>query len=204
MNRQLLIYGGSFDPIHNGHLLPLKDVLVKHYFDKVIFVPCHQQPLKEQANVSAEQRLSILKVAIDNSGIGNATVSDIEIARGGKSYTIDTLSYFKEQFTDYALSFVVGMDSLYSLQKWHRWREILDLSNLLVMNRGGQSFDKTKVDEQVLEYLNTKIKLVDTQSLSISSTEIRQQLKLNRFDAIHDLMPEKVVEHLLANNLYIN
>ncbi len=132
--KKVCILGGSFNPIHIGHLILANTVLEELSLDEIIFVPCYIQPLKSNIDfASADHRLEMIKIAIQNNL--KFTFSDIEIKRKGKSYTVDTLRYFKRKY--YNLYFVIGADNI---KEFHRWKEpdtILKIANLIVTNRGG-------------------------------------------------------------------
>ncbi|RMD45559.1 MAG: nicotinate-nicotinamide nucleotide adenylyltransferase, partial [Aquificota bacterium] len=91
----IALYGGSFDPIHIGHLRIAEDIREYYGFEKIVFIPAYISPLKKSTNASAEDRLNMIKIAIEDNK--HFDVSDIEIKRGGKSYTIDTIKIFKEK-----------------------------------------------------------------------------------------------------------
>jgi nicotinate-nucleotide adenylyltransferase len=190
---KIAILGGSFNPIHIGHLILANTVCEEFNLDKIIFVPCYIQPLKSNKDfASAEDRLAMIKLAIQNNP--KFELSDIEIKRKGKSYTVDTLKYFKQKYDD--LYFVIGADNI---KDFHRWKEpdtILKLAKLIVTNRGG-------IEQKIPKRLRgKKIFVCKIPDIEISSTLIRNNTRSNK--SIKYLVPEKVEKYIIKNKLYTN
>jgi nicotinate-nucleotide adenylyltransferase len=190
---KIAILGGSFNPIHIGHLILANTVCEEFNLDKIIFVPCYIQPLKSNKDfASAEDRLVMIKLAIQNNP--KFELSDIEIKRKGKSYTVDTLKYFKQKYDD--LYFVIGADNI---KDFHRWKEpytILKLAKLIVTNRGG-------IEQKIPKRLRgKKIFVCKIPDIEISSTLIRNNIRSNK--SIKYLVPEKVEKYIIKNKLYTN
>jgi nicotinate-nucleotide adenylyltransferase len=190
---KIAILGGSFNPIHIGHLILANTVCEEFNLDKIIFVPCYIQPLKSNEDfASAEDRLAMIKLAIQNNP--KFELSDIEIKRKGKSYTVDTLKYFKQKYDD--LYFVIGADNI---KDFHRWKEpdtILKLAKLIVTNRGG-------IEKKIPQRLRgKKIFVCKIPDIEISSTLIRNNIRSNK--SIKYLVPEKVEKYIIKNKLYTN
>jgi nicotinate-nucleotide adenylyltransferase len=190
---KIAILGGSFNPIHIGHLILANTVCEEFNLDKIIFVPCYIQPLKSNKDfASAEDRLAMIKLAIQNNP--KFELSDIEIKRKGKSYTVDTLKYFKQKYDD--LYFVIGADNI---KDFHRWKEpdtILKLAKLIVTNRGG-------IEKKIPQRLRgKKIFVCKIPDIEISSTLIRNNIRSNK--SIKYLVPEKVEKYIIKNKLYTN
>lgn len=190
---KIAILGGSFNPIHIGHLILANTVCEEFNLDKIIFVPCYIQPLKSNKDfASAEDRLAMIKLAIQNNP--KFELSDIEIKRKGKSYTVDTLKYFKQKYDD--LYFVIGADNI---KDFHRWKEpdtILKLAKLIVTNRGG-------IEQKIPQRLRgKKIFVCKIPDIEISSTLIRNNIRSNK--SIKYLVPEKVEKYIIKNKLYTN
>ena len=190
---KIAILGGSFNPIHVGHLILANTVCEEFNLDKIIFVPCYIQPLKSNKDfASADDRLAMIKLAIQNNP--KFELSDIEIKRKGKSYTVDTLKYFKQKYDD--LYFVIGADNI---KDFHRWKEpdtILKLAKLIVTNRGGI---KQKIPQRLRGKIIFVCKIPD---IEISSTLIRNNIRSNK--SIKYLVPEKVEKYIIKNKLYTN
>lgn len=185
------ILGGSFNPIHLGHLIVANWVLEEFSLDKIIFIPCFIQPLKSNKDFAEPiHRLEMIRLAIyDHSKF---EVSDFEIHKRKKSYTIDTLRYFKRFYNN--LYFIIGADNL---KEFHRWKdpdEILKISKLIVVNRGGYNVRIPKKLRRV-EIYQCKIPAIE-----ISSTNIRTRIKQNL--SIKYLVPDSVEKYIDQNNLY--
>jgi nicotinate-nucleotide adenylyltransferase len=129
------IFGGTFDPIHYGHLRTVFEMLEVLNFDEVTLVPSGDPPHRGKTFADAEQRLEMVRVAVQ--GQPGFSVDDCELRRDGPSYTIDTLSTIREERPDVAVGLIVGMDAFLGLTSWHRWSEILDLAHLVVAHRPG-------------------------------------------------------------------
>lgn len=191
--RKVCIIGGSFNPIHTGHLILANTVLEEFNLDEMIFVPCYIQPLKGDKDFAeANHRLEMIKLAISNNP--KFSVSDIEIKRKGKSYTVDTLKFFKKKYDD--LYFVIGADNIRDFYKWKEPDTIVNLAKLIVTNRGGY-------DVRIPKKIRGKEILPCTiPQIEISSTMIRKKIRNNQ--SIKYLVPELVEYYIQTNNLYKN
>ncbi|MGB9665624.1 MAG: nicotinate-nucleotide adenylyltransferase [Ignavibacteria bacterium] len=191
--KKIGILGGSFNPIHLGHLILANTVCEEFQLDKIIFVPCYIQPLKSNKDFAPpEARLEMIKLAIQNNP--KFEVSDIEIKRKGMSYTVDTLKYFKKKFDD--LYFVIGADNIKDFHHWKEPDQILELTKLIVTNRGG-------IDKKIPEKLRgKKIFVCRIPDIEISSTMIRNNIRSNK--SIKYLVPQKVETYIIKNKLYKN
>jgi nicotinate-nucleotide adenylyltransferase len=215
MANRTLYLGGTFNPVHIGHTrLALECHL--HTGAEVVFVPCADPPHKAAPEIAAHHRLAMLQLAIDEL---NATVEGqrvfrwdlCELERPGLSYTFDTLRHLREQQPYAVLVWVIGMDSLVSLNSWHRWRELTDLANLLVINRPG--WQKPESGE-IAEWLRERecaaeqfgarggVAFLETSPVSISSTALRHQLALGVPGKY--LVPEPVYQYIRSHQLYLS
>lgn len=185
------IFGGTFDPVHFGHLITARAVLEIRDLDKIVFIPANISPHKTDSTSSAaEYRLKMLQLAID--GISYFTISDIELNREGVSYTIDTLKTLKEKYKEIEL--IIGEDNLQSFHTWKNPEEILKLSKLTVLKR---KFDRSSaVNHDYIE----KAEFVETPVIEISGSKIRERTKNDL--SIDFLLPENVKKYILKNNLY--
>lgn len=129
------IFGGTFDPIHFGHLRTAFELLQSLRLGEVRFMPAGNPPHREATVASAEERLAMVKAATE--GQRGFVVDDREIRREGLSYSVDTMRTLRADFTDRSLCLVVGMDAFLGLPKWHQWRELLELAHLVVAHRPG-------------------------------------------------------------------
>ena len=185
------ILGGSFDPIHLGHLITSYDVLEKRDLEKIIFVPCHISPHKtDQKPTEDIHRLNMVKLAIEQYPYFES--SDYEIRKGDVSYTYNTLVELKKSYNQIEL--IIGLDNLIVFDKWYRPDDILQLATVVVMKR---EIDNIPVKHN--KYFDSVI-LLETTLIDISSTEIRERVKNN--EPIDYLVPSKVKEYISQHGLY--
>jgi len=182
------ILGGTFNPIHLGHLILAEEVRQKIGLTKVIFVPANLPPHKNDEIIPAHHRLKMVKLAI--SGNPHFSVSDIEIKRGGRSYTIDTIKEFKKIYSSEELHFIIGSDLFKYLNEWKDLREITTLVKFIVATRPGFSL------ENLPDYMTT----IDIRAVDISAYEIRQCIRQNR--SFRYLVPEAVRNYIIRKGLY--
>lgn len=184
------ILGGTFNPIHIGHLILAEEALWKLKLDKIIFVPSYLPPHKEEDILDAGHRFNMVSLAIE--GNPKFEVSRIEIDAKQKSYSIDTIKKIREKFgLDTEVSFITGSDSLKELFSWKKIDEIFALSKFIVAKRPGFPIEAVPKDIQV----------VVITEVEVSSTEIRKRLKESK--SIRYLAPDKVREYIEKNKLYI-
>jgi nicotinate-nucleotide adenylyltransferase len=191
MKEKIGIYGGTFDPIHIGHLITTRFVLEQRNLDKIIFIPCNISPLKTHLNSSSSKdRLNMLKLAIDR--MPQFGFSDYEIKKGDVSYTIETIREMKKIYDDIEL--IIGYDNLVVFDKWKEPDEIFKLAKVVVMKRHYESGAKPEH-----KYFDMST-ILETPRIEISSSEIRQRVKNNL--PIDLYVPEKVKEYIFENGLY--
>ncbi len=179
--KRLGILGGTFDPVHVGHLTLAKLALVQARLDCLILMPCHLPPHRQAAHASAEDRLAMVELAVaDQPGL---QVSDFELDKSSTSYTVETLAHFRTEMPEADLFFCLGEDSLKQLKSWHQWQAILDQANLIVLERnsGDVSLDQD-IHERIVDTVGQvnrhagQILKLDAPSLDVSATELRQHL----------------------------
>jgi nicotinate-nucleotide adenylyltransferase len=184
------IFGGTFDPIHYGHLIIAQSVLEKRNLDKIFFVPCYISPHKQTIkNSSSEHRINMLKLALEENE--RFEYSTFEIERGGISYSIDTIREFKNKYSE--IDLIIGYDNLIVFDTWKEPDEILKLVNLVVLKR--VILNETKINK----YFEHAY-FVDTPIIEISATEIRRRCNIDL--SINYFLPEKVKVYILTNGLY--
>ncbi len=189
--RKIGIFGGTFDPIHIGHLITSQIVCEQRELDKVIFIPAFISPHKIHKFASSPiHRLNMTRLAIE--GIKHFDVSDVEINRSDISYTINTVTEFKKNYDNIEL--IIGYDNLVVFDDWHKPDELLEMVELVVMKR---SFDKEL--KNIHKYFG-EANFVDTPNIEISSTDIRE--RVNKALAIDFMVPEKVNGYIRDHNLY--
>jgi nicotinate-nucleotide adenylyltransferase len=185
------IFGGTFDPIHTGHLITAQSVREIRGLDKIIFIPAFISPHKASLETSStEHRLNMIKIAIKD--VPFFECSDIEIKKGGISYTIDTLRELRKVYDE--IEFIVGYDNIFSFHKWKDPDEILKLARLIVLKR--KSSHPPPFEDK---YYHQAI-FVQTRGIEISATDIRERVKHNQ--PIHFLVPQKVKEYICKQKLY--
>jgi len=192
-----VLFGGSFDPVHVGHIVIARDVREHLQAEKVIFIPAAQAPLKEGHGAPALDRLRMLQLAVEKEE--GFAVEDLEIRRGGVSYTVDTLRDLLPELGSKPY-FLLGADSVLRLHLWREPERILDLVRVVVVDRGGKM-------EEVKRYLQERFpeKGKDTlflpvRRIDISATEIRRRVREGK--SIYCMVPEKVEEYIRERGLY--
>lgn len=184
------VYGGTFDPIHNGHLITAQAVREIRNLDKIIFIPAFVSPHKLNViSSSNEHRLNMINLAIE--GVDYLECSDMEIKRKDISYTIDTLTELKKSYKEIEL--IIGYDNLFKFDTWKNPQEIVKLVKLVVLKR------KSNITGITNQYFD-KAEFVDTPIIEISGTSIRERVKNNM--PIDFLVPDKVKQYIYKNNLY--
>ena len=208
------IFGGSFNPPHMGHLNCLQTVQKRLGLDKVILVPTSQNPLKPQIEgPSAEHRLELTRLAFQSWG-PQFEVSDLEIKKSGKSYSVDTLKALRKAHPDDELFFILGADSFSSFSEWKNPAELLKLANWVVTSRPGFDFPDTPEDlppviqEEVADFdfnfaeLKTgrSIQFIRLQDVDISATQLRKWLRVGK--NVEKYIPLSVESYIKAHRLY--
>ncbi len=187
------IFGGTFDPIHVGHLAAAVNAKAGAHLDKVLMVvaniPWQKEGLRKVQ--PASERLALVEAAV--SGVEGLEASDIEIQRGGKSYTIDTVLEIKKLFPDDDLFLIIGADVAYELDTWDRVDDLADLVTLVIVNRPG-SVRPDNLGER-WNYLE-----VEVPSLDISSTDLRARAIEGR--PLDYLIPSAAIRYIREHNLY--
>ena len=193
MNKKIGIIGGSFNPPHYAHLFMGIEVLYRFNLEKVLFIPANIPPHKEENLISAYHRLKMVELAIESEK--KFQVSDMEIRRGGISYTIDTLRDLKREYDEgWEIYFIAGSDSALDLPNWREPEAILELCTFTVFERPNYPFIKVKSD------FRRKMLLVDSLLLDISSQEIRRRIREGR--PVKYLLPLSVEKYISENSLY--
>ena len=194
------LYGGSFDPPHLGHLAVARQVLERFAVDRLVFLPASHSPLKDGTpNATDGQRLEMLRLAA--AGEPRFTVSDLELARGGVSYTVDTLREWRRLHPGDDILFIAGMDSLLTLHAWREPLEIVRLCTFVTFNRPGiplPSPDTLKLPPDIAEKLVAQI--VEGPLFDISSSDVRA--RASRGEPLSDLLPGPVAAYISAEGLY--
>ncbi|MFO7152267.1 MAG: nicotinate-nucleotide adenylyltransferase [Bacillota bacterium] len=193
--------GGTFDPIHFGHLITAEEARINFNLDRVIFVPTGNPPHKKDYEVTDPEHRYVMTALATNSN-PFFQVSRIEIERRGYSYTVDTLNQFLEIYgKDVSLFFISGADAVLDILTWKNVKGVLDVCTFIAATRPGYPVKKLEDKLKELKDLYGKdVQLLEVTAVAISSTEIRKRVKEGR--SIKYLVPESVEEYILKNGLY--
>ncbi|QGU88424.1 nicotinate-nucleotide adenylyltransferase [Erwinia sorbitola] len=208
------LFGGTFDPIHYGHLRPAEALAKITGLEKITLLPNNVPPHRPQPEASPTQRIEMVKLAISGNPLFDLDLREMQ--RDTPSYTIDTLAALRlERGDKQPLAFIIGQDSLLTLHKWHRWQDLLSLCHLLVCQRPGYRSEMETPELQ--SWLNLhltsqpqalrqspagKVFLAQTPLIDISATEIRTRRHQGQSDA--NLLPPAVSEYIDREGLYQN
>ena len=195
------IMGGTFDPIHLGHLATAESARELFALDEILFIPAARPPHKLARRVTDENhRLTMTELATRSNKFFR--VSDMEIRRTGLSYTLDTINELHKIFGGSTeLFFIIGADSLADLSKWHAARELVAKCHFIATTRQGVDVDFSAVEKFFGAAANEHIHRCTTPGLEISSTDIRERVKAQR--SIKYLVPEVVEEYITREGLYL-
>ncbi|MCG7247401.1 nicotinate-nucleotide adenylyltransferase [Corynebacterium simulans] len=189
------IMGGTFDPIHNGHLVAASEAAYRFQLDQVVFVPTGQPWQKAGRDVTAAEHRYLMTMVATASN-PRFTVSRVDIDREGPTYTIDTLRDLRELFPDAELYFITGADSLASIMSWHDWEVMLEMANFVGVTRPGYELSK----DMLPLGSQTGIELIEIPAMAISSTDCRK--RAGEGEPVWYLVPDGVVQYIAKNNLY--
>jgi nicotinate-nucleotide adenylyltransferase len=204
------VFGGTFDPIHYGHLRTGFELLKALRLGEVRFMPCGIPPHRGEPVASGEMRLRMVRAAVE--GQPGFTVDDRELHRQGPSYSVDTLSDLRAEYPDRSLLLIVGMDAFIGLPKWHQWREILQLAHVVVAHRPGWRTPATGPLGELLVDRGTgtvsdlhdqpggQIYIHAVTQLEIASTTLRSLIGKGRDPRF--LMPDAVRDIIFATGCY--
>lgn len=199
--RRIGIFGGTFDPVHNGHLSLAEDAAEQKSLEQVIFVPAKLQPFKLNKQVTApEHRLAMVKAAID--GNPKFRISEYELRSPEVSYTCNTLNWFKKNFPmETELYFITGTDAFLKIYKWKNAETILQSYSFIVGSRPGYREEElVACIERLRKVYNTDITKIDNRRLDISATEIRQYRQQGR--EFGSFLPMAVERYIKQHDLY--
>jgi len=204
------IFGGTFDPVHFGHLRPALEVQQALGLNEVRFIPAGQPPHRETPYASTPQRLSMLRAAIEDQP--GFVVDERELRREGPSYMVDTLASLREEVGQTPLCLILGYDAFLGLPGWHQWNSLIELAHLVITHRPGWSHDElddalqslVKQCETGVERLSEQaaggLLFVPVTQLDISATIIREQIRAGQ--DIRYLLPDTVYRIIREQKLY--
>ncbi|MBU1259728.1 MAG: nicotinate-nucleotide adenylyltransferase [Planctomycetes bacterium] len=203
MAEKIVIFGGTFDPVHIGHIEVAQAAAENIGAKKVVLVPARRSPHKQQRPVASDKdRIAMLKLAVMDKNLFQ--ISPIELNRAEPSYTIDTIRHFKQQFGEGCeLFWLIGADMLESLPKWHKIDELMSECNICVMNRGGfekPDFNRLTSSLNIENIKKLRKNTIETPKINISSTEIRQRLMTG--GDVSGLTCPAVLNYIQKHNLY--
>ena len=213
--------GGTFDPVHNGHIYLARELVSMLKLDKLYLMPCFKAVHKDTVSASANQRLDMLRLAI--SSYADLAIDEREINQTGPSYTFESLSAIRSEEGDGSVCFVMGMDSLLSFSSWYQVKKIHELANLIVIERPARSFNVSEPElikgslagldslktlgftllenyQSLRKYASGKAVVLKPALYDISSTEVRSLIK--KREKITHLVSTDVAEYIQAHKLY--
>lgn len=192
------VIGGTFDPIHYGHLFAAEEARSQLGLERVIFVPSGTPPHKRYDDMAtAEERYEMTLLAISDSFAPQFDITRIEIERSGKSYTLDTLRELKRFFSRAEIHFIVGLDAILDIMSWHEPYKIAEAAQLTVVSRPG--YPRDKIEELPAE-IRKSTTLIDSLQLDISGTDLRKRIRSGR--SVKYLLPDPVWTYIQRNRLY--
>lgn len=193
---KLCLFGGTFDPPHNAHFIIAEAIRESLDLNKIVFIPAFNPPHKfdNKPVTAVEHRIAMLKLCIDD--VPQFEFSDVELKRGGISYTIDTILEIKQNLNIKSedLHFLIGSDSLAEFKTWRHWEEILEQSKVIVARR--PRFEKKDIDPELID----KVSFLNLPRMEISSTEIRDRFYSDRMTRFY--VPTVISEYIKKHKLY--
>lgn len=210
--KALGILGGTFDPIHYGHLRPAQETLRALDLAEIRVIPAANPPHRRPPVATPEQRLRMVELAV--AGVPGFTADDREFRRGGLSYTVLTLESLRREFGERPLCLLLGLDAFEGIETWHQWQRLLELAHFIVMTRPGWEFpagarlppwarDREVRDTSMLNQASSgKIYYQAVTPQDISATRIREALA--RGEPVDAWLPSAVLEYIRANRVYVN
>ena len=212
--RCILLLGGSFDPVHNGHVGLARYFLALLHPDILRLIPAGKPWQKPELSTAAADRVAMLKLAFANFTLP-VQIDEQEIARNGASYTVDTLRALRAELgPEVSLVLVMGADQLQNLHTWRNWQQLFDFANLCVATRPGFTVEHSGLDAEVIKEITRRaasaaqiratpcglIYVASNLALDISATDIRQALQQGR--STTQLLPEAVLDYIQQHHLY--
>lgn len=202
------IFGGAFNPVHNGHLFLLEQLAQFNQIDKLLIIPTANPPHKTGNNLAAAaDRMNMLSLAVENAvsfknGITDIIeISDIEFKLGGKSYTYNTLCELKKKYADDELFLFMGSDQFLAFKEWYRYSDILKLANVVAIAREvGEQEKLSRFLEENKDEFKHNASVFFTRPMIVSSTDIRSKVKNKQ--SISGLVPKEVENYIIEKELY--
>ena len=205
MAERIVLFGGTFDPVHNGHLIVARAAAEHCGFERIVLVPAASPPHKAPAQAPAEDRLAMLRLAIEGEELFE--ISDVELSRKGPSYTIDTIEAIRGQRGPGAtLSLLIGADMLADLPRWHRASEVIERAELVIVCRPPIGREMDRVFQTIEADFGPELarrlagNVVPAPQVDISSTDIRARTRAGR--SVKYLVPDKVKTYMEEARMY--
>lgn len=201
MAKKIGIMGGTFNPIHNGHLTLAEHAYREYHLDEVMFIPSGKPSYKSGIWIASDKdRLEMVRLAIEDKPY--FSLCTMEIERTGNTYTIDTMEQLQREHREDMYYFLIGADSLFDLKKWHRAEELLRVTRFIVATRNHANMqDLHNVAEQLTEQYGTEISFLNMPNIEISSTDIRAKLREGK--SVSTIIPKSVEEYIRTYELYL-
>ncbi|MCK5639520.1 MAG: nicotinate-nucleotide adenylyltransferase [Gammaproteobacteria bacterium] len=214
MTRPVGIFGGTFDPVHFGHLRPALELQESLELEEVRMLPCSIPPHREAPLASSEQRLAMLQLAIDEQP--GLVIDERELHRPGPSYMVDTLASIREELGDTSLCLLLGMDAFIGLEHWHQWQRLIELAHIVVAHRPGWDLQAEQASAVMKLWqshgLSSRAELAQqaaggvwlqpVSQLEISATDIREHVRQGK--SLRYLMPDAVWQFIEDEGLYLD
>lgn len=194
------IMGGTFNPIHIGHLILAEQALDQYELDKILFMPSKKPPHKVNQPIESDyHRLELVKLAIENHP--RFSISTMELEREGMTYTVDTLKILTKQYPNKKFFFIVGGDSIFQLETWYKPEEIMKMTHILAASRYGIT-EKRMIDQiqYLTETYHGSIELLKIPIIDISSNMIRTSISQGK--SVRYYLPYSVLEYIINHGLY--
>jgi nicotinate-nucleotide adenylyltransferase len=207
MSRLICLFGGTFDPVHYGHLQPLQELQKQLDADAVHVIPAALPPHRPSPHASSQQRVNMLELALRE--YPGFFLDTRELERSGPSWTVLTLRSFRQQYPDDSLCLVMGSDAFADLPTWYHWQEILQLAHVVVIERAGMEvvsrpgWASDYLEDNVASLRkrkSSKVFYVSLKGVEISSTEIRKRLATGQ--DVRGMLPDEVISYIRQNKLY--
>ena len=213
MTQPIGILGGTFDPVHNGHLHLATTFLKELDLAELRFIPLSNPAHRPAPLASSEQRLEMLKLAVENQA--HLKVDDCELRRDGVSYTIDTLKDLRTKFSQSPLCLLMGIENFKTLNTWHQWQSLVGYAHIVIADRPGSdgNIDNEEIKNFMNPFMTTAIDdlhqqaagcilRLDIPMLDISSTQIRNDFQSGPKSKSESLLPDKVLDFIQTHHLY--
>lgn len=209
-NAMIGVYGGTFDPIHFGHLRTILDVKERLGLQQIRLVPCSQPVHRGRPCATVQHRFAMLQQATEN--ISGFIVDTLEMVRDKPSYMIDTLKSLRQQFRQQSLILIIGSDAFEKINTWFQWQQLFDYAHIVVMQRPGSDIENvhlplflqaklTKNATDLARKSHGYLYFQNVIQLDISATQIRQ--KVAQHESIDFLLPNNIIKYIRDNDLYL-